>query len=209
MWRNFSKWQICLHIYHMETFRQLTICTVEIFCTWQSVMWRNFSTWQIFSPQPAVVMVVTNIRYVLVSVKPEILHTSKLPRAEKNDRRNSGGILDICHGHHGRCPWRKNLPCGEISPHDILLLEEILYMTDWHVEKLLHVRNVNTICKLDKWCVQFMVFCHIKLLENPFFWRFTLFCRDFFAVIYALLCGEKLSQKLCLWRKKDKYHVCP
>ena len=26
-------------------------------------MWRNFSTWQIFSPQPAVVMVVTNIRY--------------------------------------------------------------------------------------------------------------------------------------------------
>ena len=30
----------------------------------------------------------------------------------------------------------------------------------------------------------------------------------FFAAIYALLCGEKLSQKLCLWRKKDKYHVC-
>ena len=30
----------------------------------------------------------------------------------------------------------------------------------------------------------------------------------FFVVIYALLCGEKLSQKLCLWRKKDKYHVC-
>ena len=27
-------------------------------------------------------------------------------------------------------------------------------------------------------------------------------------MIYALLCGEKLSQKLCLWRKKDKYHVC-
>ena len=26
-------------------------------------MWRNFSTWHIFSPQPAVVMVVTNIRY--------------------------------------------------------------------------------------------------------------------------------------------------
>ena len=30
----------------------------------------------------------------------------------------------------------------------------------------------------------------------------------FFVAIYALLCGEKLSQKLCLWRKKDKYHVC-
>ena len=48
MWRNFSTWQICLHIYHVETFRQLTICGMEIFSTWQSVMWRNFSTWQIF-----------------------------------------------------------------------------------------------------------------------------------------------------------------
>ena len=30
----------------------------------------------------------------------------------------------------------------------------------------------------------------------------------FFVAIYTLLCGEKLSQKLCLWRKKDKYNVC-
>ena len=30
----------------------------------------------------------------------------------------------------------------------------------------------------------------------------------FFVAIHALLCGEKLSQKLCLWREKDKYHVC-
>ena len=52
--------------------------------------------------------------------------------------------------YHGRCPWRKNLPCGEISAHDILLLEEILHMAEWHIEKVLHVRNVNTICKLDK-----------------------------------------------------------
>ena len=26
--------------------------------------------------------------------------------------------------------------------------------------------------------------------------------------IYALLCGEKFSQKLCPWRKNDKYEVC-
>ena len=38
-------------------------------------------------------------------------------------------------------------------------------------------------------------------------WRFTLFCREFFVAIYALLCGEKLCQKLCVWRKKDKYQV--
>ena len=59
-------------------------------------------------------------------------------------------ILHICHGHHGRCPWRKNLPCGEISPHDILSLGEILHMTDWHVEKVLHIRNVKKICYVEK-----------------------------------------------------------
>ena len=39
--------------------------------------------------------------------------------------------------------------------------------------------------------------------------RFTHFCRKIcFVAIYAPLCGEKFNQKLCLWRKKDKYHVC-
>ena len=37
----------------------------------------------------------------------------------------------------------------------------------------------------------------------------TLFCRKiYFVAIHALLRGEKLNQKLCLWRKKDKYEVC-
>ena len=41
------------------------------------------------------------------------------------------------------------------------------------------------------------------------FLRFTLFCREIcFVAIYALLRGEKLSQKLYLWRKNDKYEVC-
>ena len=38
--------------------------------------------------------------------------------------------------------------------------------------------------------------------------RFTHFCRKIcFVAIYALLCGEKLNQKLPLWRKNDKYKV--
>ena len=38
---------------------------------------------------------------------------------------------------------------------------------------------------------------------------FTLFCcKIYFATIYALLCGEKLSRKVHLWRKNDKYQVC-
>ena len=39
--------------------------------------------------------------------------------------------------------------------------------------------------------------------------RFAHFCRKIcFVAIYALLCGEKLNQKLPLWRKNDKYQVC-
>ena len=31
---------------------------------------------------------------------------------------------------------------------------------------------------------------------------------QFFAIIHALSCGEKLSPKVHLWRKNDKYEVC-
>ena len=30
------------------------------------------------------------------------------------------------------------------------------------------------------------------------------FVKNFFVAIYAFLCGEKLSQKLCLWGKKGQ-----
>ena len=47
------------------------------------------------------------------------------------------------------------------------------------------------------------------LLQNLSFMQFTLFCREIcFVAIYALWRGEKLGQKFCLWRKKDKYQVC-
>ena len=36
-----------------------------------------------------------------------------------------------------------------------------------------------------------------------------LFCHEIgFDTIYGLLCGEKLSQKVRLWRLNDKYEVC-
>ena len=56
------------------------------------------------------------------------------------------------------------------------------------------------------WC--FVAFYNI-LLPNQFFLQFTLFCREIsFGTIYALLRGKKFSQKLCPWRKNDKYEVC-
>ena len=56
------------------------------------------------------------------------------------------------------------------------------------------------------WC--FVEFYNI-LLPNQFFLQFTLFCCEIsFGTIYALLHGEKFSQKLCPWRKNYKYQVC-
>ena len=53
------------------------------------------------------------------------------------------------------------------------------------------------------------VLIYAVLSQNQFVLPFTLFCREInFVAIYAFLRGEKFRQKLCLWRKKDKYQVC-
>ena len=68
-----------------------------------------------------------------------------------------------------------------------------------HLEKFLHIRNVETIC---------FVLIYAVLSQNQFVLPFILFCREInFDAIYAFLRGEKFRQKLCLWRKKDKYQV--
>ena len=75
------------------------------------------------------------------------------------------------------------------------------------MEKYLHMRNMEQINNVyNLWCFNAY---YAVLLQNLLILRFTLFCRKIcFVAIYALLRGEKMSQKLCLWRKKDKYHVC-
>ena len=40
-------------------------------------------------------------------------------------------------------------------------------------------------------------------------WCFVALNWDFFVAIYALLCGENVNQQLRMWRKYDKYEVCP
>ena len=68
----------------------------------------------------------------------------------------------------------KNLSCGDISSHQGCGHKSVLS--------------------------QFMLFVVKSVLL-----LFTLFfCERYFAAIYALLCGEKLNQKLCLWRKKGQ-----
>ena len=94
-------------------------------------------------------------------------------------------------------------------PHNRLSCGENLHMTDCHVENYLHMVNVEK--NLSNGGIFHMKnvdtnqFCHNLhcLVAKSDLLQFTLFCREIcFVVIYALLCGEKLNQKLCLWRKK-------
>ena len=82
------------------------------------------------------------------------------------------------------------LSCGEISSHDRLSHGEILHMTDCHVEKALHMRNVKNICNVEKVCVQFMFFCHIKMLYNQFFGDLSYFV-EIFLSRFTRFCVEK------------------
>ena len=99
-------------------------------------------------------------------------------------------------------------------PHNRLSCGENLHMTDCHVENYLHMVNVEK--NLSNGGIFHMKnvdtnqFCHNLhcLVAKSDLLQFTLFCREIcFVAIYALLCGEKFNQKLCLWRKKDKYQV--
>ena len=78
-------------------------------------------------------------------------------------------------------------------------------MTDYLVEKILHIRNVKKMCNVEKKCVQFMMFVafYAVLLQN----------RDLhsFVAISVLsqftqknFCVEKNSAKnYAPWRKND------
>ena len=67
------------------------------------------------------------------------------------------------------------------------------------VETFLHMINVETIffCHYSCWFI-----AKSGLLPFTLYWR-----KIYFVAIHALLCGDKFIQKLCLWRKKDKYQV--
>ena len=77
-----------------------------------------------------------------------------------------------------------------------------LHKTDVEKSEILHIWHaceVETVAIYAKF-MQFIAIYAVLLLN--------LFCREiYFATIYALLCGEKLSTKVHLWRKNDKYQV--
>ena len=108
----------------------------------------------------------------------------------------------ICHAEkfqiymHERCGKIWNFStCGVISNFSTWQMwRNLKFLHSWHVY------DVENVFK----CVHVMLFC----------WKIGFVviyavCREIcFDAIYALLCGEKLNQRLRMWRKNDKYEVC-
>ena len=92
--------------------------------------------------------------------------------------------------------------CGEKICH----VEKILHMSDCHVEKNSPHEKCQQNCNVETFCAQHMVYSRILRCFVAKSVVFVIYA-DFVA-IYALLRGEKLSQKLYLWRKNYKYQVC-
>ena len=78
-----------------------------------------------------------------------------------------------------------------------------VHMRDVEKSEILHIWHV---CDVENVAIyaKFIAIYAVLLLNL----LFTLFCRKIFATIYALSRGEKLSPKVHLWRKNDKYQVC-
>ena len=99
-------------------------------------------------------------------------------------------IPDICHKHHKRCWWRKNLSFGEIFPYERLSCGEVFP----HVEKFVHKRNVET----NLFFSQFMLFCwQISFAAIYAVLSRNLFCRDLRAFVW-----RKVKPKIVLVEKK-------
>ena len=107
-------------------------------------------------------------------------------------------ILDICHKHHKRCLWRKNLPCGEISPHDRLSCAENLHSTNCQLAKCLHMVNVETNLSFGE------ISPHQKCGDNLFCLNLCCFVSKSVCVaIYAVLSRNQFCRDLRVfaWRK--------
>ena len=72
----------------------------------------------------------------------------------------------------------------------------------WRNLKFLHIWHVCDGENASK-CIKFMLFVVILI----FVAIYALLLQIYFVAIYSLLCGEKINQKLHVWRKNYKYQV--
>ena len=100
---------------------------------------------------------------------------------------------------HGRCPWRKNLSCGEISNlctwqmwRNLKFLHMWINFTFHHMTDVEKSEISFNMCTIYGILLHFTLFCFKKLV---FFAIHAVFSQNRFVAIYALSCGENFSQK--------------
>ena len=105
---------------------------------------------------------------------------------------------DICHGHLGWCPRRKNLSCGEISNFCIWQMwRNIKFLHVWINFTFLHLTDVEKseisfiMCTIYGDLLHFTLFCCKICL---FFAIYAVLSQNRFVAIYALLSGENLAK---------------
>ena len=100
---------------------------------------------------------------------------------------------------HGRCPWRKNLSCGEISNSCTWQMwRSLKFIPMWINFKFLRMTDVEkseisfNMCTINGILLHFKLFC-CKICV--FLAIYAVLSQNWFIAIYALLCGENFSQK--------------
>ena len=119
--------------------------------------------------------------------------------------RSSSSKPDICHGHHGRCPWRKichvekfhilymtNVEKSQISPH-VEWFKISSHERCGEIWYLLH-------CVYNLW--YFVAFYTVLLQNSYFFWLFTVFCRKILSRDLRAIVWRKFESKIVPVEKK-------
>ena len=120
----------------------------------------------------------------------------------------------ICHIYHIWDMWRKicHVEKFQISMHDRCgeiwnfstcgVISNFSTWQMWRNLKFLHSWHVYDAENVLK-CLHVMLFCW----KIGFVVIYAVFCEICFDAIYALLCREKLNQRLHMWREKWQYEV--
>ena len=123
---------------------------------------------------------VRQIWYKCKKVQPTHKHTSYLSRT------------------HGRCPWRTNLSCGEISNSCTWQMwRSLKFIHMWINFKFLHMTDVEKSEISFNMCTIYGILLHFKLFccKICVFLRFTLFCRKIGLLRFTRFCVEKILAK--------------
>ena len=151
--------------------------------------------WKCIALKLKMYLVYMNVKMFLLPIS-EAITVRCVPNSKSNITRTHTSYLSRT---QGRCPWRKNLSCGEISNFCTWnMWRKLKFLHKWINFKFFHMTDVEkseisfVVCTIYGILLHFTLFC-CKICF--FFGDFRCFVAWSFFAIYALLCGEKFSQK--------------